>query len=197
MVAEQRKAIEQVIMELAQGWPELTRAGDPNTIDVYWLSHELHQRLSLRLPTTLPDKEIGIRIVELVEQHLISGSLIRRCSAQNLAQRSENLLEAIIGQQLLPCGLAESLAVALYAWHGCINMAKCLRKTYVVPGGEAPYKTPLRKQGYAQLQACWQAEDARGNPWVRYGVSLARLLEQKRGNVVLEDWVPDGSPHWQ
>lgn len=197
MVEERYKAIGQVVMELSQRWPALTGAGDPNTIDVYWLGRELHQRLFLRLPTTLPDKETGVRIVELVEQCLISGSLIRQCSAQNLAQRSEKLLEGIVSQRLLSCGLGESLAIALYVWHGCINMAKCLRKTFVVPGGEASYTTQLRKQGYDQLRACWQAEDARGNPWVRYAVSLARLLEQKRGNVVVDDWVPNDSPYWQ
>jgi hypothetical protein len=40
-----------------------------------------------------------------------------------------------------------------------------------------------------------------GNPWVRYGVSLARLMEKGRKGddfdyVVHENWIPKDSPYW-
>lgn len=194
---EEIESIKHRIMESAQCWPPLPGPGDSNTVDVYWLSQQIHSRFPVQLPIELPDKETGIEIVECVESKFISGSLIRQSPPHVLAEKSQGLLEAIQSRGLLPYGPVQSLMVALYTWHGCINMAKCLRRTYVVPAGEVPYSTQQRWQGYNQLQTCWQAEDSRGNPWIRYGVSLARLLEQKRGNIVVEDWVPRDSPYWQ
>ena len=75
-------------------------------------------------------------------------------------------------------------------------MAKLLRRTYVVPGGEAPYTLEMRLQGHNWLQECWRREEPNGNPWIRYGVSLARLLEKERDNPIIEDWVPKDSCYW-
>ena len=80
-------------------------------------------------------------------------------------------------------------------------MAKLLRDAFVIPGGEADYTTEQRVKGYAWLQKCWAMEVGRGNPWVRYGVSLARLFEKTRKGdkfeeVVVEEWVPPESPYW-
>jgi len=192
------ESIKQTIIQVAQAWPQVGGLGDPNTVDVYWLGREIHSRLHVRLPTELPDKEKGVQTVECVESEFVSRlSLIRGTPCHILAETSQRLIEAIQSQGLLPHAPVESLVVAFYTWHGCINMAKCLRKTYVVPGGEVPYSIQQRWQGYNEVQTCWQAEDSRGNPWVRYGVSLARLLGRKRGNIVVEDWVPRDSPYWQ
>jgi hypothetical protein len=81
-------------------------------------------------------------------------------------------------QKLLSIGIQESYVVSLYTWHGCINMSKLLRETYVTRNGEAPYTIEMRLKGYNQLQRWWSNEDNEGNPWIRYGVSLARLLEK-------------------
>lgn len=177
-------------------WPQLFGPGDPNTIDVYWHAREVARLLNLRLPLELPEKDIGVAVVECVESEFISGSLIRCCSSQELARRGRKLIECIHEQGLLPFEYPETYVVALYTWHGCINMAKLLRITYVVPSGEAYYTDEIRWEGYCWLRKCWSEEQARGNPWVKYGVSLARLLEKKRGNPVVEYWIPGGSPYW-
>lgn len=194
---QQTDLLKQAVAESAQRWPQLAGPGDPNTTDVYWLARELHDRLRIKLPTELPEKETGVEIVESVEHDLICGSLIRQCQPQVLSERSRRVVETIDEQNLLAFRPVENFVAALYTWHGCINMAKCLRKTYVVRGGEAPYSNHIRQQGYDYLARCWRVEDARGNPWVRYGVSVARLLEHKRGNVVVDNWVPKESPYWQ
>ncbi len=92
--------------------------------------------------------------------------------------------------------------VSLYAWHGCIHMGKVLRCTYNTPEGQALYTPPMRREGYEHVKADWMREEARGNPWIRYGVSLTRLMEQgrKKENFdfeVHENWIPDESPYWE
>lgn len=191
----EKSSLQAAIERAAQSWPQLY-TGDPNTVDVYWHAGKVVNLLGLQLPTELPQKEIGIALVECVENNFISRSLIRQCSPQNLAERGLELVEVIRDQRLLSMGAQESYVVALYTWHGCINMAKLLRRTYVTPDGEAPYTPEMRLHGYNQLQRDWRNEDARDNPWVRYGVSLARLLERKRGNPVVENWLPSDSPYW-
>lgn len=189
-------ALQAVITMAAQSWPQLYVPGDPNTFDVYWHAGKVVELLGLQVPIERPKKEIGVVLVECVENFFIRGSLIRECSAQSLAKRGLELVESIQNQKLLSVGAQESYAVALYTWHGCICMAKLLRRTYRNRGGEAPYTHDLRLRGYNQLQRDWRSEDTRGNPWVRYGVSLARLLEKKRGNPLVENWVPSDSPYW-
>jgi hypothetical protein len=192
----ERSSLQLAIKMAADTWPQLYDSGDPNTIDVYWHTREVVRLLGLQVPIEPPQKEIGLALVECVENNFISGSLIRQCSPQSLAERGLKLVEVIRNQILLFIGTHDSYAVALYTWHGCINMAKLLRRTYVIPNGEAPYTPEMRWRGYNQLQRTWHIEDTRGNPWIRYGVSLARLLEKKRGNPLVENWVPRDSPYW-
>jgi len=186
----------EAIKEAAGSWPQLAGLGDPNTIDVYWHASEVVGLLKLRLPTKLPEKEIGVAVVECVENDFIKSSLIRDCSSQELAEKGRKLVECIQNQKLLPLRRSESYVVALYTWHGCINMAKLTRRTHVIPHGEAPYTIEMRLEGYHSLQECCFAEQAKGNPWVRYGVSIARLLGKKRGNAVEDNWIPEDSPYW-
>lgn len=71
-------------------------------------------------------------------------------------------------------------------------MAKSLRKTYVVESGrETSYTIEQRQREYEYIQKCLQNEEDTGNPWVKYGVSLARTFE--KGEKV-DDWLPENSP---
>jgi hypothetical protein len=78
-----------------------------------------------------------------------------------------------------------------------MNMAKTTRKTYVTGSGEMPYSAELRISGYGSIRKCWKEEVRKGNPWVRFGVSVARALEVSRGKDVVDDWVPRDSPYWE
>jgi hypothetical protein len=111
------------------------------------------------------------------------------------------LVNEIAGATLLDGEPTQRYVCALYTWHGCINMAKLLRSTYVISGGEADYTRDQRIKGYAWLEECCSKETTRGNAWVRYGVSLARLFEKNRKgdkfkDAIVEDWVPQESPYW-
>lgn len=193
--------LECAVREAAGAWDRLDGPGDPNTIDLYRHARQVEDLLRVEVPQVLPSKEHGVALVELVEQHLVSAVLLRALAPHVVAERAGMLVDAIARAGLLGGGATQSYVCALYAWHGCINMAKLLRRTYVSPDGEASYTWDQRVRGYAWIQGCWSEEVARGNPWVRYGVSLARLFEKSRkGNkfneAVFEDWVPQDSPYW-
>jgi hypothetical protein len=193
--------LESAVREAARTWDRLDGAGDPNTIDLYHHARRIEDLLQVEVPQVLPPKEHGVALVELVEQHLVSGPLVRARAPDVVAEHAGVLVDAIARAGLLGGGGTHSYVCVLYAWHGCINMAKLLRRTYVSPDGETDYTRDQRVRGYTWIEWCWSEEVARGNPWVRYGVSLARPFEKsRRGNefieAVVEDWIPQDSPYW-
>lgn len=200
MEAARKAELERAVKAAAGPWQHVS-GGDPNTIDLRHHAWRIEDQLRLQLPPTLPSKQDGVAIVELVEQHFVAATLIRDLPPDALAQRAVTLADATADAGLQSAEPLQTYVSALYAWHGCINMAKLLRPTFNVPGGQDAYTDEIRNGGYARLRECWLQETARGNPWVLYGVSLARLLETNRkGNrfaqMVIEDWVPTDSPYW-
>jgi hypothetical protein len=135
---------------------------------------------------------------------MVAAALIRNLPPGVLAERAVALLGAIAAAGLELVEPVQTYVCALYAWHGCINMAKLLRPTFndpTAPGGQGGYTAEMRTEGYTVLQDCWVQESARGNPWVVFGVSLARQLEKNRkggkfAQMVIEDWVAPDSPYW-
>ncbi len=82
-------------------------------------------------PNILPSLQVGVEIVETVEQKFISGGFIRDGPPSLLGDRCEALVKALQGRGLITSpGFADMYVAALYSWHGCLNMAKCLRRTY-------------------------------------------------------------------
>jgi hypothetical protein len=192
--------LEQAVRAAAAAWQPVS-GGDPNTIDLLHHALLVQDELRLQLPTMVPAKADGVAIVELVERLFVRATLIRHVPLATLADGAVTLVDAIACAGLHLVGRGSTYVTALYAWHGCINMAKLLRPTHNVAGGQAAYTDQMRTAGYAWLADCWTTEEARGNPWVRYGVTLARPLEQNRkgtdfGRMVIEDWVPADSPYW-
>ncbi|MBI2292344.1 MAG: hypothetical protein HYU73_18915 [Betaproteobacteria bacterium] len=195
-------SLQRAVTEVALTWDVLSGPGDPNTIDLYRHARRVEEFLRLQIPRELPDRGSGVALVELVERHFLQSQLIRIVLPAEIGARACALVDAIAEAGLLRYCLPEQrYIVTLYGWHGCINMAKILRRTYVTPSGEENYTMDQRTGDYSWLANCWSEEIVRGNPWVRYGVSLARLFETNRkGDVfkasVFEDWVPRDSPYW-
>lgn len=190
----------------AEPWPILSGSGDPNLVDVYWLAKSVTRALGLSIPSRLPEREIGIKIVECVESTLVRGTLVRSLPHNVLSDRglwlvrrirNGKLLDYLVDRRLLYDGAGQTYVSAFYTWHGCLNMAKTLRRTYVTERGEAPYTAELRKQGYGYIQRCTDEEDASGNPWVKFGVMITRDLARGRNNEIVDDWVPKDSPYWK
>ena len=199
MDTEMKICLEQAVGEAAATWPSVGE-GDPNTIDVYWHACRVQERLALELPDALPTKERGVSLVELVEKHFVGG-LIRYLAPDVLVQRALTLVVAIEQLFLVDGGRDQSYVCSLFAWHGCVNMAMLLRRTFVTADGEAEYTMERRVEGYAWLEHFWSEKETRGNRWVSYGVSLARPFEMNRKKenftqTVVEDWVPPNSPYW-
>lgn len=197
-IAKLRQAVEMA----AKSWP-LFHDGDPNTADVYWLVQKIQEVLGVALPTKLPPKKQGVLVFECVEANLLSDPqkrVLRNISVADVAQRIVNLATALKG--MLPFSDDQNLVVSLYAWHGCIHMGKLLRCVHIIPGGQALYTPQMRRDGYAHIREDWERDETQGNPWVRYGVSLTRPMEQSRKKQdfdfeVHENWIPKDSPYWE
>ena len=188
--------VEHALLRAASGpWlPIPTRiiGVDPNTADVYTLAIAL-EAFGFRYPPNLPDKATGLAIVNAVEW-FVDAKLIRVVPAKPLAERMRDLstrLSRIADLGAVPA--LSRLALAFCTWHGCINMAKSLRAATATG---MVYTDDVRTREYEDLKTTWTDEALRGNPWVRYGVSLARSLELSRGNVPNDESVPKDSPYW-
>ncbi|MGO9466143.1 MAG: hypothetical protein ACLQIB_02700 [Isosphaeraceae bacterium] len=193
--------LEKAVDAAARNWP--AASGDTNLVDIHWLARTIREELGVALPTEFPSNKIGVQAFECVETNLlrdVGNKVLRDTPRAELVRRIEGLPAALKG--ILPFTDEQNLVVSLYAWHGCIHMAKVLRCTRVIPGGQALYTPQMRRDGYEHIKADWTQEESQGNPWVRFGVSLTRRMEQgrKKENFdfeVHENWVPDDSPYWE
>ena len=188
--------LHEAIARVSREWKSI--GGDTNLVDVVFQAHRLTKALGITLPTDRAAREVGVRLVEIVDRELIKGDLIRTLSSDELKARADAVVRAIDSESLLTgYEPAVKYVVALYTWHGCIHMAKATRRTHRTPTGEDAYTPELRQHGYALIQQWWRECDSVGNPWVKFGVTVARLLELGRGNQPVDDWVPRDSPYWQ
>lgn len=188
--------LEELVDASAQAWPS-ELGGDPNLVDVSYLAKAVLQNAGSALPQTITAREVGLRLVEIVEGEFIRGGLIRTCGPRDLGKRAACVAEKVQADVGLGYDRNTSFVVSLFTWHGCISMAKLLRGTYVTPQGVEQYTEADRLAGYQMLKSEWEGAEAEGNPWVRYGVSLASLLATKRGDLIVENWVPSDSPYWR
>jgi hypothetical protein len=183
--------LREAIINAARDFPPID-GGDPNTFDVLWIAKGLMDFTNLPLSTDLPKIEKGLAIVECVENKFIKGSLIRTLSQEELIQRTEDLLRCL-RINLFNLEMVEAVTISLFIWHGCICMAKTTR---ISDSAGQLYNNGIRTRDYNSLKQEWEEEERRGNPWVKYGVSLARLLSKKRENKIIDDWIPPDSPYW-
>jgi hypothetical protein len=179
---------------------------DSNLEFVYWHARQIRTALSTALPVPSLDAPAGAALAELVERDYIGaqpseppGTYVSVCSGPQVAGRARRLVQDVRGRGF--AGLQGDPAVAylaaLFAWVGCVAMAKSLRATHMNPDGtQSPYDLSKRLLDYAWVKLRWLREESGGNPWVRFGVSAARAFEQGRGNAVVDGWVEQGSPYW-
>ena len=194
--------LRQAVEMAAQSWPPF-HDGDSNSVDVYWLAQKIRETLGVVLPTDLPPKNEGVLAFECVEANLLwdpQDRVLRKIYVADVRQRIVNLAGALKG--MLPFSGDQNPMGSLYAWHGCIHMGKLLRCVHNIPGGQALYTPQMRRDGYAHIRGDWERDEAQGNPWVRYGVSLTRPMEQRRKKQdfdfeVHENWIPKDSPYWE
>lgn len=167
---------------------------DTNTIDILDVARNLLDFVDLPLPTNTPDKEMGIAIVECVEDQFVKGVLVRDLSQEEIIQRAEKLAKCLRTKGI-NADLLKTVTIALFTWHGCICMGKATR---IVDSMGTLYNHDMRIRDYTSLKNDWEEEERlRNNLWVKYGVTLTRSLEKKRSNLPVEDWIEKDSPYWQ
>ncbi len=188
------------IEALGQAWPA-PQGGEPNLEDLDWFVRSLMSRMSVTQPDLFPTREQGVELVELVEAKLLAHApspyhRIRDISPADLVHNFKAIAQEIRDKELLPHDDATNIVGALFAWLGCIAMAKTLRE---VDSQGRLYTDDLRRRDYASIEDQW---DESGGPWVHYGVSLARTFELDRirrsgsQRKLIEGWVPRESPYW-
>lgn len=191
-------------VELAtKRWSPVAVGGDTNLVDVEWIGTNIRTTMLVELPIALPRKSVGVDAFECLERTVLADAqrrVLRDIPAADVVDRVINVIEPL--RTILPFSDVQNLVVTLYTWHGCMHMGKLLRCTYVVPGGEALYSPQMRRDHYAHLQQEWTRYQVQGNPWIRYGVSVARLMEQRRKGAdfdfeVHENWISRDSPYWE
>lgn len=195
--------ITKAVEDASRSWPGFA-VGDPNLVDIYWLAQKIREGLGVTLPTESPPKSAGVAAFECVETNLLrqaSGrGLVRFTPVAEVARLIVNLHGLLRG--MLPFTEDQALVVSLFGWHGCMHMGKVLRCFANAPGGVIPYTAQMRRDGYSKIREDWEKNLATGNPWVRYGVSITRLMEQGRKGEnfdyeIHENWIPEDSPYWQ
>ena len=196
------RLVERAIRASLGNWRPVDRGEDPNTVDVLHHNRLVEDALKLSIPTTLPGKPSGVSLVEQVDHIFIAGKCVRDLPADDLIGGVRHLLEVQHQSAMISFGPPASYIAVLYTWHGCILMAKLLRPNAVGADRRLiDISMASRQSGYVGLQKIWEDEQSRGNPWVHFGVALARRFEQQRKEsdfrrMVIEDWVPRDSPYW-
>jgi hypothetical protein len=170
-----------------------------NLSDLDWFAHRLANELEVTLPDEFPTREQGVELVELVEERLLAQSpqhVVRLNAPPALVQHCKDLTQELRARKLLRHDDRTNLVAALFAWLGCIGMAKTLRE---VDSQGQLYSDDIRRRDYATIERQW---GAKGGAWVRYGVTVARKLERERierGGThrdLIDNWVPRDSPYW-
>jgi hypothetical protein len=185
---------EEVVLAATRSWP--TCYGDSNLSDVFWLAQAIAAPTGTLLPGKEPPKHVGITIVDCVESLVIQRRLIRTVPPHELAGRARTIGEEILKRKFIenpPESSVQASALSLFTWHGCISMAKSLRSEDV---RGCRYTLNMRHESYTMVLQTLECALPEGRRWIRYGISLAKGLEEKRGNRVIDDWVPKDSPYW-
>ena len=172
--------------------------GDTNLIDLYLLAKGIQNSMEIRIPYEEIMCDIGIDIVECVENVFIKGELIREISSQELNERTSLVIQHIRDKNLLPFDDEQNFLIALFIWHSCLRMAKLVRETYVInrAGDKEEYTHEMRMKEYNVIISILESEEKNINCWFLFGVSIAKPFKSRRNEKCIEDWIPEESPYW-
>lgn len=192
---------------LDQLWNEIrwNSPEEPNLRDFRLMAQTLRLHYVDEMLTDLPDCEIGLKIVEYIEDNIFKDAptyeiyhVVRNLTLEDFSKRLRETAKHLQLKRYLYGGVTKTLSAAFYAWYGCLSMAKLTR----VGGSDGVLYTPeMRLAEYNYIKN--EMDDAKkyGNPWIKFGVRIAKLLEQKRkkanpNKIIIDGWVPKDSPYW-
>lgn len=183
--------------------------GDPLFEFVHWHARAVQRDLKFRLPGERGrrGRRAGADLANLVDRLFIAPpatdlppEIISESQAPIVVARARELVEAIFNSYFISLRGEPTKAylVALYTWLGCAGVARPLRPIFTVASeGTESKESAQRLADYAWIKRRWEAEDRRGNPWVRLGTESARLYKEARNEPIQDRWVPTDSPYWR
>lgn len=188
-------------------WQEIrgNGSGEPNLHDFRLMALILRLHYVDEMLQDTPTYGTGLKIVEYIEDNIFKDTseyaiyhVVRNLPLGDFSKRMKDSARALQLEGYLHGGVAQVLSAAFYTWYGCISMAKLTR-----PEGSdrVQYTTEMRFDGYDYIKSEWEEAEKIGNPWIKFGASLAKRLEEKRkkndpNKVIVDDWIPKDSPYW-
>jgi hypothetical protein len=179
---------------------------EPNLRDFKLIAETLRFNYVNKMPQKLPSCNIGLKIVEYIEDNIFKDTqtyqihhVVRNLTLENFSERMKKTAKKLQVKRYLNGGTAEVLCIAFYIWFGCISMAKLTR---FEGSDRVPYTSEIKLEGYSWLKSEWKNAEKQGNYWIKYGVELAKQLEEKRkekdpNKIIVDDWIPQNSPYWK
>lgn len=189
-------------------WCEIRgdRVGEPNLLDFKLMAQTLRLHYVDEMLQELPGCETGLKIVEYIEDNIFKDAatyeiyhVVRNLTLEDFSKRMREIAKRLQLNGYLHGGVTKALSAAFYAWYGCLSMAKLTR----VEGSDGVlYTTEMRLEEYKCIRNEWEDAEKYGNLWIKFGVRIAKLLEEKRkkaesNKVIVDDWVPEDSPYWE
>lgn len=189
-------------------WNEIREdiPGEPNIHDFRLMAQVLRLHYLDEMLQDLPNCEIGLNIVDYIEDNIFKDAAtykidhkIRKLSREDFFGRMKQAARDLQFKGYLHGGVAKILSAAFYTWYSCLRMAK-LTRTEDILGIQ--YTNEMRYSDYEDLRNEWEDAVKFGNPWIKFGVKIAKLLEEKRKKanpkkIIVDDWVPPNSPYWE
>lgn len=188
-------------------WNEIHQSGEgePNLRDVWLMAETLRLNYVGKIPVEVPKENIGLKIVEYLDENIFKDTqnypiqhILRNLSLEDFSERMKEIAKDIQLKGYLNGGVAKTLCMAFYMWFGCIFVAKLTRSE---GSDKVKYTNEMRLDQYNWIKNIWEDALNYGNPWIKYGVSLSKLLEEDRKKknpekIIVDDWIPSESPYW-
>ncbi len=181
-------------------------SGESNLNDIWLMAETLRINYVDQIPKGVLNRDVGLGIVEYIDENIFRDApnhkinhVMRNLSLEDFSERMKRVAKDLQLKGYLHGGVAKILCVAFYTWFGCIFVAKLTR----TEGSEGEqYTEKMRLENYNWIKGIWEDALSHGNPWIKYGVELSKLLEEKRkkndpSKVIVDDWIPDNSPYWE
>lgn len=187
-------------------WEEIKSSGpddEVNLFDFQLIAQIIRLNyIQEKMLQNIPGCKIGLNIVEYIEDNTfkdVPAHVIRNLTLDEFSDRMKTTAKVLQTKGYLSGGIFKTISVAFYVWYGCLSMAKLTR---VMGSDGVLYTDQIRQERYSRLEQIWKEAEREENPWIRFGVTLAKCLEEKRKKadptkVIVDDWIDKSSPYWE
>lgn len=193
---------------LKECWQAIRSQSDqePNIRDFWIISETIRLKYAKdEMLQNVPNCDTGLKIVEYIENNIFKDPpgreiyhIVRNLTVDEFSMRMGQIAKYLQFEGYLNGGILKVLSVSFYTWFGCLCMAKSTR---VIDSIGTVYNDRLRQREYNWLKNMWEDADKNGNPWIKFGVTVAKCLEEKRkksnpAKIIVDNWISKDSPYW-